>query len=238
MCHTLISIKKHIPNFFTCLNLICGSAGIISVFEWEIVYASYFIWIAAVFDFLDGFLARIFNAYSPIGKDLDSLADMVTFGVLPGFMMYKLLGESSPQPYLPYISFTIIVFSALRLAKFNIDTRQTHSFIGLPTPANALFISSLPVIILFNQNVITDFIQNPGILIAITLSFSLLLVSELPLFSLKFKNFNWTDNIIRYIFLTLAFIMVILFKFVSIPLIIILYILMSIFENTRKKHEA
>lgn len=201
------------------------------VFLSELSYATYLIWAAAIFDFLDGFLARILNAFSAIGKELDSLADMVTFGVLPSMILFYLLSQSSSNIYLPFISFLIAVFSALRLAKFNIDIRQVSTFIGLPTPANALFISSLPVIIALNYMELNNFILNPYTLISITLIFSFLLVAELPLFSLKFKNFKWIGNEIRYLFLAISILLLIFFKIVAIPLVILLYILLSIIEK-------
>lgn len=201
------------------------------VFLYELSYATYLIWAAAIFDFLDGFLARILNAFSAIGKELDSLADMVTFGVLPSMILFYLLSQSSSNIYLPFISFLIAVFSALRLAKFNIDIRQVSTFIGLPTPANALFISSLPVIIALNYMELNNFILNTYTLISITLIFSFLLVAELPLFSLKFKNFKWIGNEIRYLFLAISILLLIFFKIVAIPLVILLYILLSIIEK-------
>jgi CDP-diacylglycerol--serine O-phosphatidyltransferase len=156
---------------------------------------------------------------------------MVTFGVLPSMILFYLLSQSSSNIYLPFISFLIAIFSALRLAKFNIDTRQLNTFIGLPTPANALFISSLPVIIALNYMELNNFILNPYTLISITLIFSFLLVAELPLFSLKFKNFKWIGNEVRYLFLGISILLLIFFKFVAIPLVILLYILLSIIEK-------
>jgi CDP-diacylglycerol---serine O-phosphatidyltransferase len=201
------------------------------VFLSELTYATYLIWAAAIFDFLDGFLARQLSSFSLIGKELDSLADMVTFGVLPAMIMFSLFSYSSSSTYLPYISFLLAIFSALRLANFNIDTRQLNNFIGLPTPANALFISSLPVVIAMDQWGINNFILNTITLITITLIFSFLLVAELPLFSLKFKNFAWKSNQIRYIFLTISIVLILSFKFVALPLIILMYIILSIFEK-------
>jgi CDP-diacylglycerol---serine O-phosphatidyltransferase len=202
------------------------------VFLSELTYATYLVWAAAIFDFLDGFLARQLNAFSLIGKELDSLADMVTFGVLPAMIMFNLISYSSSSIYLPYISFLIAIFSALRLANFNIDTRQLSSFIGLPTPANALFISSLPVIIAMDQWGINNLILNTITLLTITIIFSFLLVAELPLFSLKFKNYAWKSNQIRYLFLTISILLLISLKFVALPLIILIYIILSILKNS------
>jgi CDP-diacylglycerol---serine O-phosphatidyltransferase len=238
-------LLKHLPNFITCLNLLCGCLAILMVFESELIYASYFIGTAAGLDFLDGFAARSLKAYSEIGKQLDSLADMVSFGAAPGFIMYSLLRTSAIQHvfhnnnfnfYLLMIVFIIPVFSALRLAKFNIDTRQTDSFIGLPTPANAIFIASLPLILafqplIFDCRIVTLF--NPYVLIGFSILMSFLLVSELPLFALKFKNMKWNDNKPQFIFLILSLLMLIIFRFIAIPLIVFLYIIISILSKKK-----
>ncbi|MGZ3865646.1 MAG: CDP-alcohol phosphatidyltransferase family protein [Bacteroidia bacterium] len=256
-------IRRNIPNAITCGNLLCGCLALVKAFEGDLVWAAYLVGIACVFDFFDGFMARLLGVSSPIGKDLDSLADMVTFGVVPGVVMYKLLhlsvgGEEMvdagwhttiyPLAPLSYVAFMITIFSAIRLAKFNNDTRQSESFIGLPTPANAIFLCSLPLISdqimsKINQNnpfeILVDFssnpvlatLNNPWVLIITTIIFSLLLVSPLPLFSLKFKSFGWKGNEIRFVFLGLAVIMLALLQFVGIPLVIILYILMSAVNN-------
>ncbi len=276
-------IKRNIPNAITCGNLLCGCLAIVKAFEGNLVWAAYLVGIAAVLDFFDGFAARLLKVSSPIGKDLDSLADMVTFGVVPGIIMFHMLKISigivddahfaspflpqyvrdtqlSPYHYyLPYLAFVIPILSAIRLAKFNNDTRQSDSFIGVPTPANAIFIasiallSSLSTIRLsgdnFAMNVtiremgravdpvafFADWTYNPSFLIIITIVFSLLLVAELPLFSLKFKHFKWRGNEIRFVFLLLAVVMLVLLKFVGIPLTIILYILLSVVSNIINK---
>lgn len=198
--------------------------------------ASYLIGLAAVLDFMDGMVARLLKAYSEIGKQLDSLADMVTFGLLPGMMLYKLIEFSATgNSFLPWFAFLVPVFSAIRLAKFNIDVRQTDSFIGVPTPANAMLIASLPLISTFepqlNAAVFGTLITNCFFLIGLTLVMSLLMVAELPLFSLKFKNLQWSKNRIRFIFLSCSLILLILFHFVAIPVIIFLYIILSIIHN-------
>lgn len=237
-------MKKHLANFVTTLNLICGCFGIGYLFNYDIITASYFVFIAAIFDFLDGFVARKLNAQSPFGKDLDSLADVVSFGVLPGLIMFVLLNlcfEDSEgwQHYLPYSSFLIPVFSALRLAKFNNDTKQKENFIGLPTPANALFIASIPFIIQMNNadesNYITELFGNPGFLSGLVIILSFLLVSPLPLFSLKLTSLTWKDNSYRYIFLGVSVILILLFKFLAVPLILVIYIILSIIQNPGKK---
>jgi CDP-diacylglycerol---serine O-phosphatidyltransferase len=232
-------IKKNIPNALTCGNLICGIFGILNVFNDDLIQASIFIGIALIFDWLDGFIARLLHISSPIGKELDSLADMVTFGVLPAFMMLKLIEGSCTTGtctvglggfYKPYIAFALAVFSALRLAKFNVDTRQSHSFIGVPTPANAMVVASFPLIMLFHPE-FSKYIIQFNVLVIYCIVMSYLLVAELPLFALKFKNFGWADNQIKFIFLILSVILLIILKFVAIPAIIFLYVLMSVFQN-------
>jgi CDP-diacylglycerol--serine O-phosphatidyltransferase len=276
-CHIFIylryymSIKKHIPNAITCCNLLCGCLAIVQAFEGNLVYSAYLVGLAAIFDFFDGFAARMLKVSSPIGKDLDSLADMVTFGVVPGIVMFKLLQinefsyENAVYSFqfiggIEYLAFTIPIFSAIRLAKFNNDIRQSDSFIGVPTPANAILIGSLALIILpfikkqfynlsnqSNENFID--VTTPGelvdrlffihcMLLFITLIFSFLLVSELPLFALKFKHFKLKDNEIRFVFLGLSLVMLVTLQFIGIPLIIILYILMSVISNLTKKKLA
>ena len=219
-----MKLLKHLPNTLTCLNLVCGCLGIVFVLEGNVVPAAYFVWAACVFDFFDGFAARWLNVSSAIGKELDSLADMVSFGVLPSTMMYAWLNSQTDNQWLPYIAFLIAVFSALRLAKFNIDTRQTTTFIGLPTPANALFLTALP----FLPEQVFAYIQQPWFLVVIIIVFSLLLVAELELFALKFKSFGWQGNELRFTFLALAVLLMVLMPQSSLPLIILLYILLSL----------
>jgi CDP-diacylglycerol--serine O-phosphatidyltransferase len=203
---------------------VCGSLGVVFLLEGRGVPAAYFIWIAGVFDFFDGFAARALKFSSPIGKELDSLADMVSFGLLPSLVMYSLIRENSLNEYLPYVAFLMIVCSALRLAIFNIDETQKDSFRGVPTPANAFFISSLPLL----HPYVGTWLFNEWILVAITIVFSLLLVSRFELFALKFKNFSWADNKIRFTFIVLTVLLIALFKIAAIPLIILTYILLSL----------
>lgn len=228
-------MKKHIPNFITCLNLFSGCVALYFIFQNELVYASYLVGLAAVFDFLDGMVARVLGAYSEIGKQLDSLADVISFGVVPGAMMFMLLkraeGDFIFSELLPFAGFIITVFSALRLAKFNIDTRQTTSFIGLPTPACAIFVASLPLILASGELMHFAIILNKLVLLATTLILSFLLVAELPLFALKFTNLTWADNSVRFIFVGLSVILLALLNFAAIPLIIVLYIVLSIFKK-------
>jgi CDP-diacylglycerol--serine O-phosphatidyltransferase len=211
---------KHLPNFLTCCNLICGCLGLIFLWEDPHLETAYFVWAACIFDFFDGFAARLLKVSSPIGKELDSMADMVSFGALPSLFMYKLLQFESPFEYLPYIALLIAVCSALRLAIFNIDESQSDSFKGLPTPANALFITALP----FLNYPVFDVLFSPVVLTIITIIFSGLLVSRFELFALKFKNFTWADNKVRFTFLHLSVLLLAVMQFAAIPLIILLYV--------------
>lgn len=241
-------IRRNIPNFITCLNLIAGSLAIIFALNGQLNYAINLIIAAAILDFLDGFAARMLKTHSPIGKDLDSMADMVSFGVAPGIIMfvlikYSLTGNEGPPDYLPpdfhplqeltlAVSLLIPVFSALRLAKFNNDTRQVSSFIGLPTPANAIFICSLAMIRIHGIHPKFDsFLLSTTSLVIITLLFSYLLVSKINMFSLKFKNITWKDNSIRILFLILSIVLIITFFIYGLTATIIIYIILSILQN-------
>jgi CDP-diacylglycerol---serine O-phosphatidyltransferase len=230
-------MKKHLPNFITCLNLFAGCVALYFAFQNQLVYAAYLVGVAAVFDFLDGMVARVLHAYSEIGKQLDSLADMVSFGVVPGTIIFMLLQRTGdglwiiPADILPFFGFIITIFSALRLAKFNIDTRQTTSFIGLPTPACSIFVASLPLILAQDYLLGYEIILNPITLLITTLVLSFLLIAELPLFALKFTNVTWADNSIRFIFLGISVILLAVLNFAAIPLIILLYILLSIVKT-------
>lgn len=236
-------MKKHIPNFITCLNLFTGCVAIYIAYQGNLVFAAYLVGLAAVFDFLDGMIARLLHAYSDIGKQLDSLADMVSFGVLPGVIMFQLMRKSAladpgtslyQAELFPFLAFIIIVFSALRLAKFNIDTRQTTLFIGLPTPANTLFVASLPLILASDQFNLGPYFMNQYVLLGLTLFLSYLLIAEIPLFALKFKNLTWKDNATRFIFLLIAIPLLFLLKFAAVPLIIGLYVLLSFFAQPKQ----
>lgn len=230
-------MKKHIPNSVTCLNLFSGCLGIVFAFQGNLIWAAYAILLSALFDFLDGMLARLLKAYSDIGKELDSLADMVSFGVLPSVIVYQLFlrapQESGIPIWLNYTAFLIAVFSALRLAKFNIDTRQAENFIGLPTPANAMLIASFPFILESSNTFFTDYLLNPWFLAIFSLIMSLLLVAEVPLISLKFRSLKFSENILRYILIFSSVILLLIFKFAAVPIIIILYFLIS-FTQFRK----
>lgn len=226
------AITRHIPNTVTCLNLFSGCIACVMAFEAKYEWALLFIILSAVFDFFDGMLARLLNAYSAIGKDLDSLADDVSFGAAPAFVVFSLFKEMHypagmewTMPYLPYAAFLIAVFSGLRLAKFNNDTRQTSSFVGLPVPANALFWGSL-VAGLHGFLISENF--NPLYLVVLVMLFSWLLVSEIPMFSLKFKNLSWKDNKVSFTFLIVC-IPLLLFTGVSgFAAVIVWYIILSL----------
>lgn len=218
-------MKNHIPNAITCANLFSGCIGIVFAFNGELETAAYFVLFSGIFDFFDGMVARLLNVKSEIGKQLDSLADMVSFGFLPGVVMFQLLTLSDYQSlYLPYLGFIITIFSALRLAKFNIDERQTEDFIGLNTPMNTLFIVSLPFIAKDYPGIIGSSIT----LIAIVAITSFLLTSEIKIFSFKLSDTSWAKNKMKFIFLVLSLILIGFLKFVAIPFILVLYISLSI----------
>ncbi len=240
---------KQIPNIITSLNLLCGCVAIMFAVSGDLVSASFFAFAGIFLDFFDGLAARVLNAQSQVGLQLDSLADVVTSGVLPGIVMVQLLSEAltgksldisaifsdtanstSIESYLPFIGLLIAVASGYRLAKFNVDTRQTTSFIGLPVPANTLLILSLPLILNFQASQqITELILTPWFLIIITLVSCVLLNAEIPLFGLKFKTWNFKDNAVRYLFLISSILLLVVLKFIAIPIIIFLYILVSLF---------
>ncbi len=228
-------IRRNIPNFLTCCNLACGLLGIIQVFNNNLMNAAYFVFIGAFFDFVDGLAARALKVQSTIGKDLDSLSDVVTFGVLPGFVMYKILGIYSHNVYLPNIALLIPIFSALRLAKFNNDPRQSTDFYGLPTPANALFFVSFPLILFNDKTGISNFIFTTNFLSVIILIFCGLLVSDIKLFSLKFNKLSVKENFYPLALIVVSNLLFFTLFYSAIPLIIILYILLSLTKNLLNK---
>jgi CDP-diacylglycerol--serine O-phosphatidyltransferase len=225
-----LSIKKHIPNAITCLNLLAGMIGIYLVTQGRVSWAIYVVIIAAFFDFLDGLVARLLSVHSEIGKQLDSLADMVTFGVLPSLMVFMLLKGMSTSPYTPYVGFLIGIQSALRLAKFNVDHRQSDRFIGLPTPANAIFFCALPQLVEVIPWTSNLFFVPMGLLVT-TLIFSFLLTAELPLIALKFKHFRLNGNYFRYLVLLISIVVVMALGIGGLPLVILIYLLFSLLEN-------
>lgn len=253
---------KSIPNLFTSLNLLSGAIAIILSFEGRnnLSLAAYFIYIAAVFDFFDGFAARALNAMSKMGKELDSLADLVSFGIAPSIILYQLMKQElqikqfsfdlkTSEILMLSSALLIAIFSALRLAKFNVDERQKENFLGLATPACAMLIAAIPLIaeflpgnlVLFSSLkdsvyffvgvwFLGSYIVKPMILIPLILILSFLLVSNLPMFSLKFKSYSFEENKLKYIFLICAFLLFISFQIVSVPLIFLLYVTFSVFN--------
>ena len=244
-------MKRQIPNIITLLNLLCG---ILSVFELlyfhNFVAASCFIVLGAVFDFFDGMTARLLHVSSPIGKELDSLSDVVTFGVAPSLIAFMLLNpvtiiyEGCPDApdkteiinYWAFVPLLMALFSSYRLAKFNLDTRQADSFIGLATPANAFLWLGIPLIDLQSRfHVLYDIMITPYFIVPVSIIMCVFLVSEIPMFSLKFHNLKWRDNKVRFIFLILSAVLLVLLQFAAIPMIIILYIILSIINNILNK---
>ena len=230
-------ITRHIPNTVTCCNLFSGCIAVVMAYRGDYTAALGFIVLGAVFDFFDGMLARALQAYSPLGKELDSLADDVTFGVAPAMIVFSLFKEvrvpdffSTWEPFFPYTAFLIAVFSALRLAKFNIDTRQTSSFIGVPTPANALFWGSL--VVGAHDFLVSDAF-NALYLLALVLLTSWLLVAEIPMFSLKFKNLSWRDNKVQFIFLLGCIPLILILQVAGLAAVIIWYALLSLITQRK-----
>lgn len=230
-----MSMRQHVPNVITCGNLVSGCFSILFSFSGMPVAAALMIFVAGLFDFFDGFSARLLDAHSPIGADLDSLSDVVSFGVAPGVIMYRLMCEGMVDPIWPLgkvslfacLAFLLPVFSAVRLAKFNVDTRQTTSFIGLPTPPMAIFMASLPLAF-WQKGVLGQPVLNPWLCLGIVILFSVLMVSNLPFFSFKMKSVSWKGNEVRWIFLILAVAGFVAFRFMALPFILLAYILMSI----------
>ena len=234
-------ITRNIPNTITCCNLISGCIATLSAFMGEIHMALLWIIIGAIFDFFDGMSARLLHVSSPIGKELDSLADDITFGMAPAAIVFYEMGImeypaflAPVQPYLPFVAFLIAAFSALRLAKFNLDERQAMGFIGLPTPANALFWGALLV-------GAGDFIENttwmvPVVIVMILLS-CWLLVSEIPMFALKFKHWGWKGNEVKYLFLITCVPLLIVFGVTAFAIIIAWYVLLSALVNIRNRKQ-
>lgn len=232
-------MKNHIPNIITLFNLICGILSIYSFMNGDIEMASWFIFIGAGFDFFDGFAARILKAKTEIGAQLDSLCDVVTFGVAPGFLMYYMINVSHGNPdnsaenfsVLPFLAFIIPVFGALRLAIFNTDDEQTVSFKGLPIPAMALLVASLPLIrieLFEGRDFFYMIMTNTYLLLSITIFGSLLMVSRFPMFSLKFEGFGFKQNLIKYVFLTISAVLLFTLQIIAVPFIILLYLFISL----------
>ena len=231
-----MKIVKHIPNTITCCNLISGCISILFLCNNHVLWASAMIFVAAVFDFLDGFAARTLNAKSPIGGELDSLSDVVSFGVAPSFIVAWFLSNMGIGWWIhdvnafPMLAFILAAFAAVRLAKFNIDTRQSTSFIGLPVPAVGLFIASLPFMLfnIGNDSALYTCVVNPYFMLAMVAIFSWLMISEVPFFSFKLKNLRFKDNILRYFVVIFAIVAVIILNLVALPFVFLFYILLSV----------
>ncbi len=231
-----MQLKQHIPNTITCGNLVSGCLSILFLTQNMPVKAALMVFVAGLFDFLDGFFARLLHAHSPIGADLDSLSDVVSFGVAPGFILYYLMHHAHDIPtltllninILPCLSFLLPVFAAIRLAKFNIDDTQKTSFWGLPAPGMAIFIASLPLA-LAQMGHLKDGVLGYWACLGIALIFSFMMVSRLRFFSFKMKSVKWKGNEVRWIFLIIAVVGFVVFKFVALPFVMMLYILLSIF---------
>lgn len=235
-----MNIKKHIPNTITLLNLFCGCIAVVFVSKDQFETAFLFVCLGIFLDFFDGFFARLFKVSGPLGLQLDSLADMVTSGVVPGFVMFKMMQSSSVYmtegwlQFFPYLGFIITLGSCMRLAKFNIDTRQTDSFIGLPTPANALFILSLSLVKEYysvDSLMVLEIFTEKWFLLLITLFSAYILNAEIPLFSLKIKKFNFQDNALQIIFLVISILLLFFLHYLGLTLVIIFYVLLSVINN-------
>jgi CDP-diacylglycerol--serine O-phosphatidyltransferase len=236
-----MKIKAQIPNLFTMLNLFSGCVALVMVADSKFDLAFLFVSLGIFFDFFDGFFARKFNVAGPLGVQLDSLADMVTSGVVPGYVMYKMLSNFiNPlvmnmdwfRIMFPFIGFIITLGACYRLAKFNIDTRQSDSFIGLPTPANALFFTSLPILpLVLHDNFEIEFSFNKVTLLILTVVSAYIMNAEIPLFSLKIKNFSFAKYKLQIFFLVVSVLMLLFLNIVAVPLIIVLYVLLSVLDN-------
>ena len=233
-------LKQHIPNAITCGNLVSGCLSILFLTHNMPVKAAIMIFVAGLFDFLDGFAARLLHAHSPIGADLDSLSDVVSFGVAPGFIMYWLMSRSFDLPQwriagfnvLPCLAFLLPVFSAIRLAKFNIDNTQKTTFRGIPAPGMAIFIASLPLA-LSQVHHLKDGVLSYWACLGIALIFSFMMVSRLRFCSFKMKSAKWKGNEVRWIFLLVTITSFVIFKWISLPFVMMFYVLLSIFFAER-----
>ena len=222
---------RHIPNILTLCNLACGCYGIVMVFRGDILMGSFMIWAGALFDFLDGFAARMLKKFSSIGKDLDSLADLITFCFLPATIVFASIEFTTPGSYLAFAGYLLVIFGAVRLARFNNDPRQSEHFYGLPVPASGLFVSALPFISAEGQDSIFSFATEPYALVTIAVLLSVMMVSDIKLMSLKFSNFSFGENWQRYLLVLLALLLLVFLQIVAIPIIILLYVVWSIALN-------
>lgn len=241
-----MKIVKWIPNLLTLLNLLCGCLAAMYAVNNQIQYTVLFVLLGIFFDFFDGFAARLLNVQSELGKQLDSLADMVTSGVVPGIVMVQMLLKSSNQeplgylhgfdnfPFVAMFGFAITLASCYRLANFNIDTNQTESFVGLPTPANTLFIMSLPLMHVYSEyHYISYIVDNHYVLLLVTALSCYMLNAKIELFALKFKTFQFAENKIKYVFLILSLGLILVLKLAAIPAIILVYMLLSFMDKKK-----
>lgn len=231
-----MSIIKQIPNSITLLNLLCGSLAVTFAFQGNVKLGVYLVFAGLLFDFMDGFAARLLKVSGPLGAQLDSLADLITFGFFPSVVIYQTLqtpycdGKCTgiiPPTIFPYLAFIIVLFSAYRLAKFNIDTEQSYNFKGVPTPINALLFCSIPF--LLDHPIMSEYVSNPKILIGLAIIQSYLLVSNRPFLALKFKDYSFANNWNKYVLLIVSIISLVLFQFAGILLIYGIYVVLSLF---------
>ena len=243
-------MKKHIPNIITLSNLVCGTLAVWQALQGNLICAALFIFLGAFFDFFDGMTARLLHVQSAIGKELDSLSDVVTFGVAPGFIVFSLLESVTSQMgtmgWLKFVALLMPALSSYRLAKFNLDERQTSSFIGLPTPANAMVWAAYGIILSvsdpsklllfswFDGGDFVDLMSNPWFIGVLSVAMSISLVLEVPLFALKFKNFSWADNKVRYLFLGIDLLLLLFLGVYAVLVIIFFYVFLSIVVMPRK----
>lgn len=243
-------MKKHIPNIITLSNLVCGTLAVWQALQGNLICAAIFIFLGAFFDFFDGMTARLLHVQSAIGKELDSLSDVVTFGVAPGFIVFSLLESVTSQMgtmgWLKFVALLMPALSSYRLAKFNLDERQTSSFIGLPTPANAMVWAAYGIILSvsdpsrlllfswFDGGSLAELMSNPWFIGVLSVAMSISLVLEVPLFALKFKNFSWADNKVRYLFLGIDLLLLLFLGVYAVLVIIFFYVLLSIVVMPRK----
>ena len=235
-----MNFKKHIPNTITLMNLFCGCIAIVFVAKFQFDKAFLFVCLGIFLDFFDGFFARLLKVSSPLGLQLDSLADMVTSGVVPGFVMFQMFQQLEYDSNIISIyssfGFLITLGACYRLANFNIDERQSDSFIGLPTPANTLYIMSLPLIFMNSDNeFIREMVSNRYVLMGMTIFSAFIMNAEIPLFSLKIKSFNLKVNLLQIVFLLISIILLLFFKFLGVAFVISFYVVLSIVRNLKPK---